>query len=353
MIKAFGRMSHERRTATAFLLLLTLIAGCSGGSLPPTASADGRPTTSAPAVPATPSPAATSATRKPSHQPPPTSSTAPSASPEVDGNGNQGGIDLPPPPPQVTVSTPDTRFDLPAWTYCFGNGCVDGGPPSDLPDVGRARRVEIEFPLDGWTFQATFVPVGVACPRRQSVPVAKTGDRTHILEPAGPADTYDVTLFGRGNGDDFGRGGGDLFVTFRWKTPHDGPMPIPDARLAVLADRDGAVDSYGVELELSDLRATPTSARAEITVTAANGRSLTFQARRVDRCVSEGVVYWDGPDRAGSQAAKLGPAPFTYHVTVVLDGVRYTATASWPADVIRGNAPSVDLRFSPPLPALP
>ena len=37
-----------------------------------------------------------------------------------------------------------------------------------------------------------------------------------------------MTLFGRGNG--------DLFVTFRWTTPSDGPMPVPEARLAVLAD---------------------------------------------------------------------------------------------------------------------
>ncbi len=95
------------------------------------------------------------------------------------------------------------------------------------------------------------MPVGVVCPRRQAVPVAKTGDHTYVVRPAGPADTYDVTLFGRGDG--------DLFVTFRWTTPQGGPMPVPDARLAVLADHDGGVDSYGVELELSDLRATPRS----------------------------------------------------------------------------------------------
>jgi len=166
------------------------------------------------------------------------------------------------------------------------------------------------------------------------------------VRPAGPADTYDVTLFGRGDG--------DLFVTFRWTTPQDGPMPVPDARLAVLADHDGEVGSYGVELELSDLRATlPRSARAEITVTAANGETLTFEAIPAKGCLGEGSIYWNGPDRAGRQAARLGPAPFRYGVVVVLDGVRYAASAAWPADEIDGNEPSAELIFAPSLPALP
>nr|MBA3851451.1 hypothetical protein [Chloroflexota bacterium] len=52
-------------------------------------------------------------------------------------------------------------------------------------------------------------------------------------------------------------------------------------------------------------------------------------------------------------AADLGPAPFTYDVVVMLDGVRYAARAAWPADEIQGNEPSVALEFSPPLPAMP
>ena len=87
-------------------------------------------------------------------------------------------------------------------------------PPSDPPDVGEAAREVAEFPLDGWTFEAWFVQIGVACPRRQRVEVAKTGDHTFVVEPAGAADTYAVTLFGRGEG-------GDLSVTFRWTTPRE------------------------------------------------------------------------------------------------------------------------------------
>jgi hypothetical protein len=252
-------------------------------------------------------------------------------------------------PPPVTVSGGGRSIELEAWTYCFGNGCADGFPPANPPDLGAAPRIEIDFPLDGWTFEAEFTPVGQACPRRQMVPAEQTGAQTHALEPAGLADRYDVMLFGRGQGE----GGGDLFVTFRWTTPIDGPMPVPRARLAILADHDGVVDSYGVELELAELAATPVEATAEVTVTAANGRAVTFELVRAPGCIAEGTIYWDGPDQPGLEAATLGPAPFTYDAVVTLDGVQHTATATWPDDEIAGNEPSVSLDFTPPLPALP
>ncbi len=334
--------------ATASLMLLTLLVGCTTGAFPTATTTKGETTT------LTPSPTASTApsTTTPSEEPSPARSITPSVThptsetPEVPPiYGPEFGNDVPEAPPPVTVRSGDAAFGVRAWTYCYDNGCVDGMPPSDPPDVGETRRIEIEFPLVGWTFNASFVPVGVECPRRHTVPVEKTGEHSFVLEPAGLADTYDVTLFGNGTG--------DLFVTFRWTTLHDGPMPVPEARLAVLADHDGAVDSYGVELSLSGLRATPRSASAEVTVTAANGRSLSFEAVRARRCFGEGTVYWDGPDRAGLRAADLGPGPFTYDVVVTLDGVRYRARAAWPADEINGNEPSVRLEFSPPLPAMP
>ncbi len=251
-------------------------------------------------------------------------------------------------PPPVVVTGENAPIALEAWTYCFGTACVDGMPPAQPADVGSPAVVIIEFPLDDWSFEAEFVvTAGGECPRRQSVPVEQTAPGQYLLEPAGHADAYDVTLFGRGDG-----GGGDLFVTFRWTTPADGPMPLPEARIAVLADHDGQVDSYGIELELSDLAVTPREASAEVTVTAADGESLSFSATRAPGCMAEGTVYWDGPDEAGLRAAMLGPAPFTYLVEVVLYGTQHAATAAWPGDQIAGYEPSVSLEFDPPLPAL-
>jgi hypothetical protein len=281
----------------------------------------------------------------------PTPSSSPSAALTLCPADPPAGSDSPGPipglrrPPPVSVCADDVVAQLTAWTFCYGNGCADGFPPNSPPDLGAPAAVAIRFPLPDWQFSAEFVAVGDACPRRHLVETRRIDAHNFVLEPAGRAGTYDVTLFGRGNG--------DLFVTFRWTTPRAGPMPIPNARLAVLAGNDGVVDSYGVELGLYDMARTPAVARAQVTVTSANGRSLTFEPTRLEGCQGEGVVLWDGPDAAGRDAAGLGPAPFRYDVVVVLDGVAHRASAWWPADEIDENEPSVRLDFSPPLPALP
>ena len=211
--------------------------------------------------------------------------------------------------------------------------------------MGNPEEVAVEFPLPGWSFTASFRPAGDECGRVQEVPLEAGGDGRLVLRPAGRAGAYDVTLFGRGDG--------DLVTTFRWTTPGDGVAATPRARLAVLAGDDGEVDSYGVELELTNLARTPRQASATITVEAADGDAVTFDATRSRlRCLPEGTVYWDGPDEKGLAAAALGEGPFTYRVEVILDGVRYVADAAWPADEIPGNEPSVALDFTPRLPAL-
>jgi hypothetical protein len=252
-----------------------------------------------------------------------------------------GALDSPPP---VTVRSPSTALTLHPWTFCYKNGCADGFPPAEPPDVGSADELAVEFPLKNWQFTATFKPEGVNCPRQHVVPLPRGADDTFALRPAGPAGTYEVTLAGQGEG--------DLFVSFQWTTPRDGPMPTPEARLAIVADHDGQPDSYGVELVLSNLASTPIQSSAEISVTSAGGRSITFEPTVASRCIAEGTVYWDGPDDQGRAAAQLGEPPFTYDVEVTLDGISYRASATWPTDQIPGNEPSVALEFSPPLPSL-
>ena len=263
--------------------------------------------------------------------------------PDDDHGGDGLGFDRPPP---VTVDNGHEAIELNAWTFCYDMGCADGAPPDDPPTVGNPEEVFVRFPLEDWSFQASFEAAGVDCARIQSTPLQRTGDGW-VLRPVGHAGTYDVTLFGKGSG--------DLFVTFRWTTPIDGPLPEPEARAAILADHDGRVDSYGVELSVSNLAETPKRASATITVESENGESHTFEAKpsRHD-CYPEGTLYWDGPDDEGLAAAELGDGSgsFTYTIELVLDGERYVAIAQWPQDVIKGNEPSVNLEFSPPLPAL-
>ena len=252
---------------------------------------------------------------------------------------------VPEAPPPVTVTTSEGSIALEPWTYCYGNGCADGMPPEHPPHVGDDREVVVEYPLPGWSFQASFSPAGERCGRVQTVPLEETQDGAFVLRPAGYAGDYEVTLTGRGDG--------DLFVTFRWTTPVDGPLPEPRARAAILADNDGNVDSYGVEIHVSNLARTPRRAHATVTVESRDGNALTFEATRArTRCLPEGTVYWDGPDSEGLEAAKLGDGPFRYTVALTLDGARHVATATWPDDEIRANEPSVALDFSPELPAL-
>jgi hypothetical protein len=257
---------------------------------------------------------------------------------------SHGPSDLKEPPP-VTVSFGDQSFQLDAWTYCYKNGCADGGPPKNPLSVGGVDEVRVGFPLDGWSFKAIFSRAGEDCARAQQVRLEDTGHGQFLLRPAGYADTYDVTLFGRGDG--------DLFTTFRWTTPADGPLPKPTARAAIISKGDGGPNSYGIELSIDNLARTPRHADARITVRSDNGESLTFKAQRArGRCFPEGSLYWDGPDDQGYAASRLGKSPFTYKVRLTLDGQHYFATATWPEDEIKGNEPSVRLVFRPSLPAL-
>jgi hypothetical protein len=278
------------------------------------------------------------------------------AAPEPGGPGATDATDATGPedlstPPPVVVSSPDDSLELRPFTYCYGSVCADGAPRPPLPDIGEADRLEVAFPLPGWSFTATFTEVvpDAQCAREQQVPLESRGDGTFVLRPAGYAGTYDITLFGRGDG--------DVAVAFRWTIPTDGPLAEPTARLAALADHDGQVDSYGVELEVANLDHTPAAAEAFVTVRAADGEELTFPAPGdPDATCRAGYLYWSGPpqqnmDMVVSKLAGHG-GPYTYVVVLKLDGVRYEGTATWPGDQIPGNEPSVALDFEPPLPAL-
>jgi hypothetical protein len=118
-------------------------------------------------------------------------------------------------PPPVTIRFGDQSLELTAWAYCFEDVCVDDLPPAAPPRIGDPGMVVVEFPLPEWSFRATFVPADKSCERAQRVQLDTIGLGLFALKPVGHADTYDVTLFGHGDG--------DLVVTFRWKTPRDGP----------------------------------------------------------------------------------------------------------------------------------
>jgi hypothetical protein len=278
---------------------------------------------------------------------------APTATTTAGVQHDQTGIDQPPP---FRVRYNRNELAVYPHTYCYDSGCVDGFDANPT-DIGSPREIKVHVPVrelelsvhareltrepraDQPFFEAT-------CGGRSfDVPVEDLGDGWYLVRPFGPAAHYDIELFARG--------GGDMIGALRWRTPADGPMPEPSARLALIADNDGEPDSHGLELAIDDLAATPARASAEIEVTAGDGRSVTLHAEESKvSCRSAGDLYFDHPDKPAKAAAQLGDFPFTTTVTLTLDGRTYRATAVYPDDEIKGNEPSVSLQFMPKLPAL-
>ena len=234
--------------------------------------------------------------------------------------------------------------ELAPWTYCLGNGCADGAPPAEPHHVGSPAEVRFTFARDDWTFDATFKEHGDECARMITLPVEKTGDQEFVIRPAGLAGDWDVDVFGRGNG--------DVITTFRWTTPVDGEMPPPaSGSAAVLAEHDGELDSYGVELGVTNLEVRPQRATAVITVTSAPGETSAITPRWQRSCYSEGDLWFTAPRSDGLAATRIGAGPFTYTVDLTLDGTTYQGVGTWPTDETPDAAPHVPLTWTPELPS--
>jgi hypothetical protein len=294
----------------------------------------------------------------------PQPAAGPTVSNETDGPGPSADPTEPVPPrtpagrpPPIQLMVGGETVNVEPSSFCWtsppdANGtasgtCADGWTPDqDLTDAGRPEAVDFWFFADGdWKFQATFSELGEKCPRRITVPVERTGEHAFAIAPAGLAGDYRVDLFGRGSGN-------DVSASFKWTTPVDGTFVQPDAYMGLVSDAGGDLNTYGLELSISDLSAQPETAQAEVTVTAANGRSMSIDANRQDGgCHAEGSAYFTGSDAQSRQVLDLGPAPYTYAVTLTLDDATYLGQGVWPTDERRSATPYVTLTFDPPLPA--
>ncbi len=241
------------------------------------------------------------------------------------------------------------------WSGPSSSRCADGRPPANPPDIGAPAELEVDFAVADWRFTATAAPTGVECGREQSVDLVATGPTTHRLGPIGPAGDYTVTLSGRSKEGAAQRG--DVHTTFRWHTPRRGPNEAPKATASIIGGRPSSAPvSYGVEVSARALGVSTQngSVSASVVVTSANGASLriNLEPRPAGDCVPEGTLYLGAPEAMGKEAAGLGPAPFRYDVTLVLDSISYRGTGTWPDDEMSACSPCTALRFTPPLPAL-
>jgi hypothetical protein len=252
-------------------------------------------------------------------------------------------------PPTLTVQGAGESVDLRPWSYCWGDGCADGMPPESLPSVGAGDRVRVSSSDIGLRLSAEFTATDEECARVQHVPLGTMGKHLSLW-PAGPAGTYDVLLHAEGSQ------GHSASYSFRWTTTRDGVWPVPAASASVLADDDGTITSYGVEVTVENMAMTPRQASASIEVTSAQGRTTTVRPQRVEpgeACGPTGSVAFGAPATAAQEVITSGSAPFRYEVQLVLDGRSYLGTATWPDDQRADAHPSVGLEFRPELPALP
>lgn len=249
--------------------------------------------------------------------------------------------------PQVELVTGQgCRVRLDAWTWCGDGGCVDGFYDEDALPVITDDVVAVDAGEAGWSFQVQhlFGPER-RCRRTMSMTTPETTDQPVRLDLAGPPGSRVVTLFG--NDPD----GGDAIYAFRWDTATGGSYPdAASGDATVLADQDGELASYGVEVGVRDLAEQPARATATVTVTDRTGREVKIPVRRRKQCHDRGVVAFTAPEDAAAAATRLGPGPFTYTVDLRLDGTRYTGTGVWPRDTNEEIAPGIPLSWTPALP---
>lgn len=262
---------------------------------------------------------------------------------------NHGSSPGPQPwPGAFRVRFAETELTLSPFTYCYsgadgGSICVDGFD-SDPPSVGSPEELFVYVPVPGFDELTVSQSSGLdKCQTSINARTEALGGGWWVVRPRGLAGDYRVSIFASGNG-------GDMVADLLWQTPSDQALPESTAQIAVIADHDGRPDSYGVELSVDGLATSPVQTSATITVTAANGRSLSFEATnpRIG-CGPAGSVWWDGPADRGKQSAALGDFPFTVQVDLTLDGVTHSAIATFPDDLPDPASSFLPLQFDPPV----
>ena len=251
-------------------------------------------------------------------------------------------------PPPFVVRYDSTELRLGAVAWCWKNGCADG-VDMNPPSIGSPDEVLVFIPeFDRLTVTQVSGERYTCDSRTLDARTEDLGGGWWRVIPGGPTDDYTVDLFAAKGGELFTPpgGSGDMFASLRWTTTVDAPLPSPEASIILVVNHDGRPDSYGLELSVANLARTPVQYSATITVTAANGKTHTFDAQATEHCPGAGMLYFDEPDAEAVAASRLGDFPFTYRVELVIDGVTHVATARYGGD--EGTI-DVPLEFEPAL----
>lgn len=256
-----------------------------------------------------------------------------------DGSGttatSQAGTDSTVPsgrPPDLVVVSGSEVLQLAPYGYCWSSGpeenrqvtCADGVPPEPLPIIALADTgVSTEFPLP-WSLEAQLLPGGEYCNGGLRVVVDSDGGLGNDL---GPAGTYRVEVFGRGEE-------GDAAWAFELVSTQDRQLPLAYAQvLWYPSDRDLESDAM-LNVLIGNVAGPPTNSDASVLVTASNGASQQFDLSATDiGSCWESVVGFDADPAFTADTLQLGSAPYELTVTAVIDGSTITSDpVHWPDD---------------------
>jgi hypothetical protein len=262
-------------------------------------------------------------------------------------------------PPALTLLRPEGDVDLEPYTWCFPDdsgaaGCADGARPADPPTTSAAGSVSFTFPLDGWSFTASFREPGerTGCERTWQTPVRSEGDGTYVVPALGPVGHWEVDISG------YADAGGDLFAAFGWTmatASTEAAVARGEVGLlgppSVYEDRD--LEAYGPTLYLSGLAEEPADVFADVVLSDGTASATyALHASRQDACRDDGAVALEGddPNRALDLPA-LGEPPYSHEVHLTMDGRTYVGTGTWPDDLTPRTSNQLALTWTPALPA--
>ncbi|WP_369374542.1 hypothetical protein AB1046_09195 [Promicromonospora sp. Populi] len=189
------------RLAVPAVLLAVLLTGCAAGAAgsPPDAAF---PLVMTPATAPTTPPADT----------PRTIPTATPATTTTHGRWSDGSD-------QDSLSPFEVRYDddalvLYPYSFCAESVCADGFD-DDPPSIGSPEQIYVRVPADRYSELTVMQLSGTADDPDGTVEVEAVteplGDGWWLVTPSGPADSYRVTMFARGDG--------DMLADLLWETP--------------------------------------------------------------------------------------------------------------------------------------
>lgn len=228
-------------------------------------------------------------------------------------------------PPPVVVRADETELVLSPITFCWnsdtGGVCVDGTLPDQLPNLGVVEgSIELSWPLAEWAFSGTAVESGaMACAMDRTTELSPLGNQVWLIEPTGPAGSYDIFISGRGPE-------GDVHAAFSVTMMASGDFH----------QAQGLVEAAELTLTVYEVDDSMPAA-AHVTVTAGDGNSTKSELSPADDCIGDDVLVFRSDESAAASVLDLGSSPYQFSYELNLGDVTHTAQVMYLDQLVAGQ----------------